>query len=130
MKDWALILGSSSGFGAATCRELALRGVNIYGIHLDRRAAMDSVNVLIEELKHNNVEVKFNNMSATDAGKRKAVIDELKSLGDIRIKILMHSLAFGTLKPIIDDSTDDVIKQKQFMYHSSPVACTCTVPRS
>ncbi len=51
MKDWALILGSSSGFGAAACRELASCGVNIYGIHLDRRAAMDSVNVLIEDLE-------------------------------------------------------------------------------
>ena len=52
MKDWALILGSSSGFGAAACRELASCGVNIYGIHLDRRAAMASVNLLIEELKN------------------------------------------------------------------------------
>ncbi|HIN19621.1 MAG TPA: 3-oxoacyl-ACP reductase, partial [Candidatus Marinimicrobia bacterium] len=41
MKDWAVILGSSSGFGAATCRALAARGINIYGIHLDRKAAMD-----------------------------------------------------------------------------------------
>ena len=29
MKDWALILGSSSGFGAATCKELANKGINI-----------------------------------------------------------------------------------------------------
>ena len=55
MKDWALILGSSSGFGAAACRELAARGVNIYGIHLDRRASIDSVNLLIEELKNNTL---------------------------------------------------------------------------
>ena len=32
MKDWAVILGSSSGFGAATCREIASKGINIYGI--------------------------------------------------------------------------------------------------
>ena len=107
MKDWALILGSSSGFGAAACRELSSCGINIYGIHLDRRATMDSVNMLIDELKNNNVEVKFNNMSATDADKRKSVIDEIKSFGDIRIKILMHSLAFGTLKPVIDDSASN-----------------------
>ena len=40
MKDWAVILGASSGLGAATCRELASHGVNIYGVHLDRRATM------------------------------------------------------------------------------------------
>ena len=49
MQDWALILGSSSGFGAATCRELASRGIHIYGVHLDRRAGMDKVNILIED---------------------------------------------------------------------------------
>ncbi len=37
MKDWAVILGASSGFGAAACRELASCGVNIYGVHLDRK---------------------------------------------------------------------------------------------
>ena len=40
MNDWALILGSSSGFGAATCQELAKKGINIYGIHLDRKSYM------------------------------------------------------------------------------------------
>ena len=87
--------------------------VNIYGIHLDRRAAMDSVNLLMEELKSHNVEVVFNNMNATDADKRKVVINELKSFGDIRVKILMHSLAFGTLRPLIDDEVKNTIQQKQ-----------------
>ena len=37
---WALILGSSSGFCAAAARELARHGMNIIGVHLDRRAAL------------------------------------------------------------------------------------------
>ena len=80
MNDWALILGSSSGFGAATCREISSHGINIYGIHLDRRATMDSVNLLIEELKNNNVEVKFNYMNAADVNKRKAVITKISEI--------------------------------------------------
>jgi len=113
MKDWAVILGSSSGFGAATCRVLAYRGVNIYGIHLDRKAARDSINSLIDELKSHNVEVHFKNMSATDAEKRKTVVEELKSLGNVRVKILMHSLAFGTLKPVIDIDPSKTLQQRQ-----------------
>ena len=35
---WALILGASSGFGAAAALELSRRGVNIAGVHLDRRS--------------------------------------------------------------------------------------------
>jgi len=113
MNDWALILGSSSGFGAAACRKLASSGINIYGIHLDRKASMDSINQLIKELRSNNVEVKFNNMSATDAEKRKAVIEELKSKDQIRIKIIMHSLAFGALKPVINIPTVNALQQRQ-----------------
>ena len=113
MKDWALILGSSSGFGAAACKELASKGINIYGIHLDRKAAMESIQVLIDELKSQNVEVHFKNMSATDAEKRKIVIEELKSLGDIQVKVLMHSLAFGALKPVFDDVEENTINQRQ-----------------
>ena len=113
MKDWALILGSSSGFGAAACRELASKGINIYGIHLDRKAAMESIQVLIDELKSKNVEVHFKNMSATDAEKRKVVIEELESFGDIQVKVLMHSLAFGSLKPVFDDVEENTINQRQ-----------------
>ena len=113
MKDWALILGSSSGFGAAACRELASKGINIYGIHLDRKAAMESIQVLVYELKNKNVEVHFKNMSATDAEKRKVVIEELKSFGDIQVKVLMHSLAFGSLKPVFDDVEENTINQRQ-----------------
>lgn len=113
MNDCAVILGSSSGFGAATCRELASRGINIYGIHLDRKAAIESINALVEDLKGHGVEVQFKNMSATDADKRKAVVEELKSIDNLRVKILMHSLAFGTLKPVIDEDTSNTLQQRQ-----------------
>ena len=113
MQDWALILGASSGFGAATCRKLASLGVSIYGIHLDRKSGMESVAQLINDLETEGVSVRFNNMSATDSSKRDIVINELKSLGDIRVKILMHSLAFGSLKPVINENSSDVLQQRQ-----------------
>ena len=113
MNDWALILGCSSGFGAASCKILASCGINIYGIHLDRKASMDSVNKLINELKMHNVEIIFKNVSATDFENRKKIITELKNKKNIRIKILMHSLAFGSLRPVIDPSFENILNQKQ-----------------
>ena len=52
-------------------------------------------------------------MSATDCKKRGAVIRELQSIGNIRIKVLMHSLAFGALKPVIDKNNDNTLQQRQ-----------------
>ena len=37
LDGWALILGASSGFGAATSRALARAGLDIFGVHLDRK---------------------------------------------------------------------------------------------
>ena len=113
MQNWALILGSSSGFGAATCKELAKYGMNIYGIHLDRKSNMDKVNNLINDLENMGVKVVFKNMSATDADKRNTVIKDLLTYKNITIKILLHSLAFGSLKPVIDSNQQNALQQKQ-----------------
>jgi NAD(P)-dependent dehydrogenase (short-subunit alcohol dehydrogenase family) len=113
MQDWALILGASSGFGAATCKALVKKGINIYGIHLDRKSNMKQVNDLIDELKKSSVTVRFNNMSATDSEKRNSVIKELQSIKNIRIKVFMHSLAFGALKPVIDINESNRLQQRQ-----------------
>ena len=113
MTDWALVLGASSGFGAATCRELAKHGIHVYGIHLDRKSNMDRVDQLIIDLKKEGIDVRFNNMSATDAEKRQMVLKELQSIRNVRIKILMHSLAFGTLKPVIDTNVENILQQRQ-----------------
>ena len=113
MNDWALILGCSSGFGAETCKELAKSGINILGIHLDRKATMPQVEMLIKELKSYNINVIFRNMSATDETKRSNIINELVEMKNIRIKILLHSLAFGALKPIIAPKQTNALKQNQ-----------------
>ncbi len=50
LKDkWAVILGSSSGFGEALSIRLAKAGMNIFGVHLDRRGTLPKV----EEVKQN-----------------------------------------------------------------------------
>ena len=109
MKDWALILGASSGFGAATAKKLAAEGINIFGVHLDRRSAHNDIQNLINELKKNNVNVVFKNMNATNDEKINEVIEELLSFKNIRIKIFLHSLAFGTLRPMIPIKNDTTI---------------------
>ena len=49
-QPWALILGASSGFGEATALELARAGMNIFGVHLDRRDNLQRVEALQEKI--------------------------------------------------------------------------------
>lgn len=39
-------------------------------------------------------------------------INELSSIENIRVKVFVHSLAFGTLKPFISKGKDDIITKK------------------
>jgi enoyl-[acyl-carrier protein] reductase III len=116
MRNWVLILGASSGFGAATARAFAEDGFHILGVHLDRASTMDGIKKLIDEIKAKGVEAKFFNVNAADGEKRKSVLDEVEDFfikGEDNIKCLMHSLAFGTLKPYLSNDSKDDLTQKQ-----------------
>ena len=112
--SWALILGASSGFGAATARALAARGVNLFGVHLDRKPNMPMVNALVEELRATGVRVCYFNANAADAENRRLVLDDMgEEMGDgPRLRVFLHSLAFGTLKPYIGEA-GQVLTQAQ-----------------
>jgi len=101
MKKWALILGASSGIGAACARKLAESGFNIYGIYL--RKPQSVIDELTDYIKSQNVDVCFHKMNAMNEDKRLEAISNLKDLG--QVKCFIHSIAFGTLKPMI--SKDD-----------------------
>jgi enoyl-[acyl-carrier protein] reductase III len=119
MKPWALILGASSGFGGACALELARNGYNIFGVHLDRQKTMPDVNAIIRRIEHTKQHAVFFNINAADSIKRNEVLDEIQerlhSTPHERgsIKVLIHSLAFGTLKPFIAKTQDGCISQAQ-----------------
>lgn len=114
---YALILGASSGFGGAAAVELSKNGYNIIGIHLDRQVTMPNVNQIIKKIEKNHCQALFFNINAADQIKRLDVLDEIteRSVGKepIKINVLIHSLAFGTLKPFITLKAEDAITKAQ-----------------
>ncbi|MGA2298806.1 MAG: SDR family oxidoreductase [FCB group bacterium] len=113
----AVILGSSSGFGRASAMELARMGYNIYGIHLDTGANKKEADRIVEELRCFGVRVRFFNQNAADESKRREIIntikDELAEDDNSKIRVLMHSLAFGTIGPLISANREDEINKKR-----------------
>ena len=116
-KYWAIILGASSGFGGATAMRLAKDDYGIIGVHLDRQTTMPHVQKIIEEINAAGSESLFFNINAADAVKRKEVIEKLKIKfnGLPLIKVVMHSLAFGTLKPFISKDNEQLTKAQMEM---------------
>ena len=116
-KNYALILGSSSGFGKAISLSLARDGVNIIGVHLDRATTKPDVDQLISEIQATGVEAKFFNVNAADPDRRVEIIKEIQNVfekdNNSTMRIFVHSLAFGTLKPFIGENPGDEINQKQ-----------------
>ena len=115
---WALILGASSGFGAATARELAKHGFHIAGVHLDRKATLVNVEQLAGEIQRMGRKALFFNVNAADPQKRQEVLSQLgvalkASSPPGRVAVLLHSLAFGTLKPYIADDPKEALTKDQ-----------------
>ncbi len=117
-KGWALILGASSGFGAATSLALAENGHDIFGVHLDRKATLPLAEKVQADVREKGREAVFFNVNAADAEDRAkvctAIDQKLKEKSQPGgVKVLLHSLAFGTLKPLVGPEGGDFITQKQ-----------------
>ena len=109
MKNWALLLGASSGIGAACAIRLAKQGFNIYGLYLRKKA--DYITDLTNKISKYNVQVIYRKANVSNDEQREAIIKELVDLKVDKIKIFIHSIAFGTLKKLIDKQ-NNVLNKK------------------
>lgn len=105
---WALILGGSSGFGLATALKLARHGMNIMVVHRDRRGAMPRIELSFDRIRATGVGFQTLNLDALSGEGRARV---LAALGEVmgergRVRLLLHSIAFGNLKLIAPEKPD------------------------
>ena len=118
LRGWALVLGASSGFGEAVSLALARAGMHVFGVHLDRRATRANADRIADEIRALGREAHFFNVNAADEEKRVEVATEMErvlrergELGELRV--LLHSLAFGTLKLFVSDPAKEAVSKAQ-----------------
>jgi NAD(P)-dependent dehydrogenase (short-subunit alcohol dehydrogenase family) len=98
--SWGLILGGSSGFGLATAHKLAEHGLNLCLVHRDRRGAMVRIETEFERIRGTGISLLTINADALDPQRRAEILDRLAAelAGRGRVRLLLHSVAFGNLK--------------------------------
>ena len=120
-RPWALILGASSGMGEASAGALAAAGYDICGVHLDPRSRRAHVDEIAERIRALGRTALFLNMNAADDARRSSAIATLADrFAEIRaeggrphLRVVLHSLAFGSLAPYIADSGSPAIDRRK-----------------
>ena len=104
-RQWGLILGGSSGFGLATAHKLAAHGMSLIVVHRDRRGAMARIEPEFAAIRATGASLITVNADALDTATRGAILDRVAgALGaDGRIRVLLHSIAFGNLKLVVPE---------------------------
>jgi len=112
-QQWALILGGSSGFGLATAKKLAKHGMSVCIVHRDRRGAMARIEPEFDQVRaHGHGCMALN----TDALSQEHFPEILSALQEKmgakgRVRVLLHSIAFGNLKPLAPVKQDERMAQ-------------------
>ncbi|TDS15189.1 enoyl-[acyl-carrier protein] reductase I [Maribacter caenipelagi] len=108
---WALILGGSSGLGLATAKKLASHGYHILILHRDRRSAMDEIEKGFDEIRAFGNQLMAMNVDVLNAEKRTDIISNIQNQlpEGHQIKVLIHSVAKGTLKPMYSESKPTLV---------------------
>jgi len=98
MSDWVLLLGGSTGHGAATAKQLAKDGYGIISFHFDRGEAKKVAEETIAEVNElTSGRCHYFNTNAAAEETIDKYLPEIKKITDEKpVKLLLHSIAFGT----------------------------------
>ena len=108
---WGLILGGSSGLGLASARKLAQHGMNICIVHRNPKGEMASIEKSFQELEHSGIQFVSFNADAMNPEKMEMIISSLKEkIGNGKIRCLLHSIAKGNLKAMVDNGAPELQK--------------------
>lgn len=112
--NWAVILGGSSGFGLATAEKLAAHGMNIALLYRETAASEKALKLHLEKLAElHPVNILLYNINALDRQGMDSFIQQFNSSVQKKgcVRLLLHSIARGNLKPLIDETNAHELSQ-------------------
>lgn len=86
--------------------------MNIVGVHLDRKQTLPNATRIVEEIRGMGRQAMFFNMDASNTERISEVVQEIETAlaattEPDAVKILVHSLAFGSLRPYFSTNPDE-----------------------
>ena len=108
---WAVILGGSSGFGFASAEKLAQNGMNIAVLYRETAITEKSLLTKFSNIASANaITILPYNVNALNQAGRDTFIQQFtESAGgaEHKVKLLLHSIARGNLKPLVVEGETD-----------------------
>lgn len=106
---WAVILGGSSGFGMAAIEKLAPHGMNIAVLYRETSAVEKLLKSKLKKIAEaNSITILPYNTNALDQAGRDSFIKDFAAIAPKHsVKLLLHSIARGNLKPLVDHGFED-----------------------
>ena len=108
-KEYALILGVSSGIGAACAKEFAKAGISVIGLYM--RKPKNQIEELNNDILAYNVDSRLIKMNACNYDQMETLLSS-EEFNNIKIKVFIHSLAFGSMKPFIHNESSKRLNKK------------------
>jgi len=103
---WAIVLGGSSGFGFAAVEKLASHGMNIAVLYREMAAIENPLKEKLATIAdETGVTIAPFNINALDEAGRNSFIEQFSLLTNQKqcVRLLLHSIARGNLKPLISE---------------------------
>lgn len=117
---WAVILGGSSGFGFASVEKLAREGMNVATLY---RETAITEKILLEKFSKiasdNGVTILPYNINALNTEGRDKFIEKFRSEKGVekhQVKLLLHSIARGNLKPLAAEDVNDELSVEDIQF--------------
>lgn len=123
-EDFALIIGGSQGLGLATVRKLLMEGIPVIAVHRDMRKDLKEIEAHFAGFAGLKTPFYAIHKDALKEKGQEGILNEIKEiLGPSRkIRLLVHSIAKGNLKPMVGDVSTNVLSDIDLRLTSEAMA--------